>query len=599
MDLTIHEIKAANYRLFHATCWQSFFRKEPDFNGKEMSLYSRIIKTITEFDEKLGSVACPGLKYAQSMRKQINKVSTQYFKDNPPPKNQFDVKNVISKIFKDFKDVIIVPSDKNLGPVALLIEDYNFLVNQHLDNLENFEPLLKRDYNSKHFDFIKIKFNSTKEFIKFKPEILEETTILHKRILKNLYPFKSKARNLVEKYFDSFEEKSFKLPHFKVLPKLHKKYEKLPSTRPLTAATRAFTTPTSVILDMELQPKMLNYPAILKNTLSLTQYIKEWNNNLPTINSPILMFSIDVVNLYPSIDLDKLYSILNNINPLYKDMAKFICGNNYVTYNDHVYLQKKGLATGTNCAVPLANLFLAETLDPLLINEKIQTFRRYIDDIFGIWKGTEAEFIEFFNLLNEASPIPLTYTIGKEIVFLDLTITLNDDNIIDYKTYQKIQSRFQYITPKSFHPYHTFKGMIIGELKRLMRNSSKEAFYLSSRSLFLERLARMGFPRFSVIKIFQQYPWNDEIIPPREKARPLLLTLIIRFTNLPALNKALKDTLRDIYKEFLDYDPDAFNNSFKKPPKYLLVFKVDKNLLKLTTSSGLYPHHKRLLNKLR
>ena len=602
MDLTLEEIKEANYRLFHTTCWQSFFRKEEDFNDKEISLISRTIKPITEFEERL-KIHCPGFMFATFMRNEINKVSKQYFKDHPPPKKQFNAKKITSNILKEFQDIIIVQSDKNLGPVALLIEDYDFLVNLHLNNRNNFEPIEKINYNSKNFDLIKIKFMSTKEFITHKPEILNETINFHKSILENLYPLQTKARKIVEKYLDSFvneDSNSFQLPNFKVLPKLHKPFVRLPPTRPLTTAIKSFTTPTSVILDLHLQPLMLAYPSILKNTFSLTQYIKEWNNNLPTITSPIFLFTIDVVNLYPSIDLDKLYIILNNINPFYKDMAKFICSNNYVTYNDFIYRQKKGLATGTNCAVPLANLYLAETLDPLLFTDKIHTFRRYIDDTFGIWKGTKTEFIEFFTLLNIASPIPLTYTIGKEIVFLDLSITLNNDNTIDHKTYQKEHSRFQYISKKSYHPEHTTDGMIKGELIRLMRNSSKETFYLKSRSLFLERLVQMGFSRYAVLKIFLQNPWRDNIPPPpRNEIKPFYLTFIIRFSNVSALNKALKDTLKRIHKEFIDMDPDRFNNSFKRPPSYLLVYKVDKNLGKLTTSSALFPYHKRLINERR
>ena len=67
-------------------------------------------------------------------------------------------------------------------------------------------------------------------------------------------------------------------------------------------------------------------------------------------------------------------------------------------------------------------------------------FKRYIDDIFMIWTGTEEEFLAFFKQLNEMHPtIKFTYSYNpktRSTTFLDTTVTLNDMKYWSQKTSQ-------------------------------------------------------------------------------------------------------------------------------------------------------------------
>ena len=62
------------------------------------------------------------------------------------------------------------------------------------------------------------------------------------------------------------------------------------------------------------------------------------------------------------------------------------------------YLQKKGCAMGTKCAPSYANIFIGwfeeKLIFPFLTNLR-DFYRRFIDDIFPIWKGTKTEFDDF------------------------------------------------------------------------------------------------------------------------------------------------------------------------------------------------------------
>ena len=55
------------------------------------------------------------------------------------------------------------------------------------------------------------------------------------------------------------------------------------------------------------------------------------------------------------------------------------------------YLQLSGVAMGTKCAVIYGNLFMSyfeENYIYNLINNECSFYKRFIDDIFIIWKGT-------------------------------------------------------------------------------------------------------------------------------------------------------------------------------------------------------------------
>ena len=68
----------------------------------------------------------------------------------------------------------------------------------------------------------------------------------------------------------------------------------------------------------------------------------------------------------------------------------------------------------------------------------IHLWKRFIDDIFGVWTGTVRQFNMFVELLNKlAEPFGIRSAdqqIGKSVNFLDLTLYLDPDNQIQVPT---------------------------------------------------------------------------------------------------------------------------------------------------------------------
>ena len=80
--------------------------------------------------------------------------------------------------------------------------------------------------------------------------------------------------------------------------------------------------------------------------------------------------------------------------------------NNFI-FNGTNYLQLSGVAMGTKYAVMYANLFVSyfeENYIYNLINNKCSFYKRFIDDIFIIWKDTLDDLITFVWQLNTLYP---------------------------------------------------------------------------------------------------------------------------------------------------------------------------------------------------
>ena len=88
-------------------------------------------------------------------------------------------------------------------------------------------------------------------------------------------------------------------------------------------------------------------------------------------------------------------------------LALILTLNNFI-FNSKHFLQTKGCAMGTICAPFYANFFMDHFERKYrypLIERKLLTYFRYINDIFLIWTGTKNELDQFFKDLNKKAPI--------------------------------------------------------------------------------------------------------------------------------------------------------------------------------------------------
>jgi hypothetical protein len=128
-----------------------------------------------------------------------------------------------------------------------------------------------------------------------------------------------------------------------------------------------------------------------------------------------------------------------------------IMNRNVFQFDDTYWRQFVGTAMGTPCACSYATLSYARyelyKVLPLFIGS-IGYLKRFIDDMLGIWVGTEEnEWVRFKNSFNGFGKLNwITSKRSTEVIFLDLRIMINLQGYIETTTYQKPMNLHLYIT---------------------------------------------------------------------------------------------------------------------------------------------------------
>ena len=134
---------------------------------------------------------------------------------------------------------------------------------------------------------------------------------------------------------------------------------------------------------------------------------------------------------------------------------------------------------GTICAPSYANIFMgrfeSERIYPK-IESFIQSYLRYIDDVFLIWTGSKEEFIRFVEELNQChESIKFDYEISDESIhFLDTTVYITEEGTLKTKLYTKPTDRQNYLHRKSAHPESLIKSIPFGQALCVKRICSEE-----------------------------------------------------------------------------------------------------------------------------
>lgn len=477
--------------------------------------------------------------------------------DNPPQKRNSTISNYASKL-RSRGDIVFRPADKNLGLVALDTIHYNKLIVDQLTDTTTYKL--------------------------FEGNIDDLKSLLTPNITQLIRDLTLNG-NLDKQQSFTINTVNWILPAFHGLPKLHKNGDL--KLRPIVGATNWLTTNPSKLLSHFLQRESASSPlhTILRDSKSLA-------SNLDDLKLPknAIIFTMDATSLYTNMTVDLTLSSLveflqlrpnpqlQTILPL---LAEFVLNNNYFEYNNRIYKQTQGIAMGTNAAVHLANIYVFYHFDRYFeTHPKMLFYKRYIDDVFGIWSGTEDELrrhIEWGN--NLTTSLKWNPEFGSTVNFLDLKIS-NSNGILSYATHQKDMNTYSYIPPFSNHPRSVFKGFIKGELIRYLRTNSEASGYFKMKALFRIRLNRRGFANRFLDPIFSSVLWIDRskalALKAIDDTMPLVKCLTIPFSKRPVLGsiqKILKQKERDMIA--------------RKPARILLTYSKTPNIFDLVCRSRL------------
>ena len=178
--------------------------------------------------------------------------------------------------------------------------------------------------------------------------------------------------------------------------------------------------------------------------------------------------------MYTNINTDKaireISNYLNKQRHLFLDVPvdalvdalTIIMKNNVFRFGDTHWHQLTGTAMGTPPAPPYACLYYAVHEETLLeeFKENLFYYKRFIDDIFGIWKITDpitddSTWQRFCQRLNDFG---LEWEVNERkhsVNFMDLTITMNN-NRLSTTLYEKALNPYLYIPPYIQHIHPVF-----------------------------------------------------------------------------------------------------------------------------------------------
>jgi hypothetical protein len=389
----------------------------------------------------------------------------------------------------------------------------------------------------------------------------------------------------IRKYLENYRA-SKEFATFYMIPKVHKPTL---AWRPIIPATGTWNACIAKVVDHYLQPIVKETPSYVQDSTSLIQALE--SKVIPGHLQPhetCFFVTADVESLYTNIPLDEAWNVtrgaIMNTSFSFKNCLNLMCRhvlfNNTFKFNGKAYIQVDGVATGSPLAPSVANLFM-HSLEIDVIRKwdsLILLYRRYIDDLFILFKGSEQDLNKFIEDMNNLhNNIRLTWKVDQnQAEFLDLVIFKGPrwPNQVDYRIHQKALNSYLYLPWTSFHPMASKLSFITAELLRYARNCSQKTDYLQVKRKFGMRLKHRGYPvqvinkAFNLIKYSKRY---DQIFKQKNNAENLT-------ASAPLVFKTRYDSITRTIRWGTLLNPKPL---LPEPTRVITAFKRSNNLFEI------------------
>ena len=187
-------------------------------------------------------------------------------------------------------------------------------------------------------------------------------------------------------------------------------------------------------------------------------------------------------------------------NALY-EFTDLIFSESFITYKGEGYSNRDGIATGNCISRQVADVTMHWVLFKQIYKKLknwslIGVWKRFIDDVCGVLMGSTRQFNLFVDLLNKlAEPFGIRFAdqqIGKSVNFLDLTLSLDPNNQIQYRIYRKETDARNYLTTDSYHPHQVFDSVAFSQMIRIIEGNSQDHTCAEDLNELKEDLTKCG-----------------------------------------------------------------------------------------------------------
>ena len=551
--------------------------------------------------QQLDNVICEsfGIPYESYIRKIQTQVAevTSKFKYGEPMQAKTDRKliyNAIKRI-KQRHDIIIKPTDKNLGIACISRNEY---INAGYAKLNdrNYRKVTECDMEDIARQYIDIFYQlGVLQYNQQNKQTIDYALPLD---WKQFQIDKEYERIIILGGFYLSNPEFIKLCRFYLTLKVHKNPR---GYREICASPSWITAIMALMIHILLFPLLQKTPSYVRQSADVIL-----NVHNSQYDTDCVFIQADIESMYPSIKIcDGLTALketldINEYNhPKVQFLVKateWVLRNNYMTFNNDIYLQIEGTAMGSSLSVTYACLYMA-LKEQIAIKQFIRTtthlpilYKRMVDDVAAIMTNRMQAMV-FMHLLQTAvnTGINFEYQINDvDMIFMDIEIYKGSDFIntrkLSTRLYQKPMNKYLLLPYQSGHPLHDFKSWITCYLKRIRILCSNDAEFELNKQNFYARLRRRGYTEKFLRRIFEKEYNREKLLHKYTQARVKAHKQHAGHT--AAVRLPLNRCNRNLLHQIMDYlkfpkelqEDRHFEDIFGERKAPMIIYETAKNV---------------------
>ena len=398
--------------------------------------------------------------------------------------------------------------------------------------------------------------------------------------------------------------------------KVHKSYEPktAPPPRAIISGSGSITENASLFVQHHIKDISTTHPSYIQDTPDFLRAIDAINKG-PKLDENVMLVTMDATALYDNIPnkegIECLGEALNERkNPkvptgFIQRMMEVVLEWNLFMFHEATYLQKVGVAMGIHPAPNYSDVFMARKIDKNIwklidtlrnidsanIVAQLILLKRFLDDLFLIFRGTTKQIHQLHQEINKIHPsiqftMDHTYIkneaednkcdcVPKEsISFLDTSCSLKNGRI-EIDLFRKDCDRNQYLLPSSIHPKTVTTNVPFSVALRIVRTCTN----IQDRDKRLTELKEMLLLREYPVKVIDSAIDRAKLIPRRialrkviKKKEEMKPVFAVKFDpRLPSIS-----TIQAKHWRAMVSQNQYLAKCFPKPP--LTAFKRPKNI---------------------
>ena len=271
--------------------------------------------------------------------------------------------------------------------------------------------------------------------------------------------------------------------------------------RPIANMSHSWLAPAGLFLCQHLLPLQQKLQFAVSSSFQFFQ-------RMPVVvDKDYEIATIDIQNLYPSIDTEDLISSITALlHDFYSDkplFAQVLCNLLTLVLRNQLVLHRGEFFCHVwDCDWTLTRRFPCDALDKKVADthvDHLAFYARLVDDSLVCSSNIDG----ILNTLNSWKP-GIDWIISSrggrshigedEVPFLDVQLSHSDGRMA-WRTYRKPLNSYLYLPRASAHPKNVFAALIAGETHRLWRSNQSRANLMRELGFFVEKLAKRGYVR--------------------------------------------------------------------------------------------------------